>query len=316
MNNIFTVTLNPAIDREFTVPVISYDRVLRSCDQSIDFGGKGFNVSRMLKSLGTENTALGFLGGKSGERLEEGLKALGIETNFVWIKGETRTNISIKSAEEEHYIKVNEPGPMITEDEQENLIEKITNLSSPGDWWVLAGSLPPGVPTNYYTQMINIIQGNGAKVILDSSGTALSEGCCAFPFMIKPNVIELHNLSGMPIESTAQVVAASKFMQNQGIKMIVVSLSSKGAVLLFEKEIWIAKSPPIKEMNPTGAGDSLVGGIVWAFKQGKLLEDALRWGIACGAAAASLSGTRVGSFQDIKALYEKTEVQKLIYDRK
>lgn len=316
MNKIFTVTLNPAIDREFSVPVISYDQVLRSRAQSIDFGGKGFNVSRMLKSLGTSSTAIGFVGGKSGELLDEGLHSLGIETDFVWIEGETRTNVSIKSTAKNHYIKVNEPGPTITENEQKHLIDKITCLSSPGDWWILAGSLPPGVPTNYYARMITIIQGKGAKVILDSSGKALAEGCRAHPFMIKPNDIELRDLSEMPVESTAQVVAASKIVQNQDIKMIVVSLSSKGALLLSEKDIWLAKSPPIKEINPTGAGDSLVGGMVWAFEQGYKPIDALGWGVACGAAAASLSGTGVGSFQDIKALFEKTEVQKYDYERK
>jgi len=316
MNKIFTVTLNPAIDREFSVPAISYDQVLRSRAQSIDFGGKGFNVSRMLKSLGTSSAAIGFVGGKSGELLDEGLHSLGIETDFVWIEGETRTNVSIKSTAENHYIKVNEPGPTITENEQKHLIDKITSLSSPGDWWVLAGSLPPGVPPNYYARMITIIQGKGAKVILDSSGKALAEGCLAHPIMIKPNDIELHELSRMPVENIEQIITASKVLQDQGIKLIVISLGNKGAVLLSAEEAWFAKSPPIKEINPTGAGDSLVGGMVWAFEQGYKPIDALGWGVACGAAAASMSGTGVGSFQDIKALFEKTEVQKYDYDRK
>jgi len=312
MNKIFTVTLNPAIDREFSVPVIAYDQVLRSRAQSIDFGGKGFNVSRMLKSLGTSSIAIGFVGGRSGELLTEGLHSLGIETDFVWIEGETRTNVSIKSTAENHYIKVNEPGPTITEIEQKLLIEKITSLSSPGDWWILAGSIPPGVSMNYYARMITIIKGKGAKVILDSSGKALAEGYRAHPFMIKPNNFELRDLSEMPVDSMTQIVSASKVLRDQGVKLIVISLGDLGAVLLSAKEAWLVKSPPIKEVNPTGAGDSLVGGMVWAFEKDFQLVDALRWGVACGAAAASLNGTAVGSYQDIKALFEKTEAQQLI----
>jgi 1-phosphofructokinase family hexose kinase len=312
MNKIFTVTLNPAIDREFSVPVIAYDQVLRSRAQSIDFGGKGFNVSRMLKSLGTSSTAIGFVGGRSGELLDEGLHSLGIETDFVWIEGETRTNVSIQSTAENHYIKVNEPGPTITEIEQKLLIDKITNLSSPGDWWVLAGSIPPGVSMNYYAWMITIIKAKGAKVILDSSGKALAEGYRAHPFMIKPNNFELRDLSEMPVDSMTQIVSASKVLQDQGVKLVVISLGDLGAVLLSAKEAWFVKSPTIKEVNPTGAGDSLVGGMVWAFEKDFQLVDALRWGVACGAAAASLNGTAVGSYQDIKALFEKTEAQQLI----
>ena len=312
MNKIFTVTLNPAIDREFSVPVIAYDQVLRSRAQSIDFGGKGFNVSRMLKSLGTSSIAIGFVGGRSGELLTEGLHSLGIETDFVWIEGETRTNVSIKSTAENHYIKVNEPGPTITEIEQKLLIEKITSLSSPGDWWILAGSIPTGVSMNYYARMITIIKGKGAKVILDSSGKALAEGYRAHPFMIKPNNFELRDLSEMPVDSMTQIVSASKVLRDQGVKLIVISLGDLGAVLLSAKEAWLVKSPPIKEVNPTGAGDSLVGGMVWAFEKDFQLVDALRWGVACGAAAASLNGTAVGSYQDIKALFEKTEAQQLI----
>lgn len=309
MSHIYTVTLNPAVDRELTVPVITYDSVLRSSTQSVDFGGKGFNVSRMLKSLGAESTALGFVGGRSGELLNDGLLSLGIKTDFVWVSGETRTNVSIKSTEDNHYIKVNEPGPTITEKEQHALVEKISGLAQPGDWWVLAGSLPPGVPANYYAQLINLIQGSGGRVVFDASGKALAEGYHSKPFMIKPNDIELHELTGLPVETPEQVVQASQKLQEIGIQIIVISLGKKGAMLLSKDERWVAQSPPIQESNPIGAGDSLVGGMVWSLSQGHSVKEAIGWGVACGAAAASLSGTAVGSYEYVKELKTKTEIR-------
>ena len=311
MSQIYTVTLNPAVDRELTVPIITYDSVLRSSTQSVDFGGKGFNVSRMLKSLGSESTALGFVGGRSGELLNDGLLSLGIKTDFVWVSGETRTNVSIKSLGDDHYIKVNEPGPTISEKEQHALVEKISSLTQPGDWWVLAGSLPPGVPADYYAQLISIIQSSGARVVFDASGKALAEGIRAKPFMIKPNDIELHELTGLLVDTPEEILAASQKLQESGIQIIAISLGKKGAMLLTEEGKWLAQSPPIQESNPVGAGDSLVGGMVWSLSQGYPIKEAIGWGVACGAAAASLSGTAVGSYEYVKDLKTRTEIRLL-----
>ena len=311
MSQIYTITLNPAVDRELTVPVINYDQVLRSKTQNVDFGGKGFNVSRMLKSLGAESTALGFVGGKSGELLNEGLQSLGIQTDFVWISGETRTNVSIKSQKNDHYIKVNEPGPTITESEQKALVEKISRLTQPGDWWVIAGSLPPGIPADYYSQLIKILQSKHAKVVFDASGKPFAEGCLAQPFLVKPNDIELHEMTGMPVGTIEEITHAANKLQEMGIMITVVSLGKNGALLLSEQENWWAKSPPIQESNPIGAGDSLVGGMVFALSQDYPLEEALTWGVACGAAAASLSGTGVGSYEYVKSLKQQTETKRL-----
>jgi 1-phosphofructokinase family hexose kinase len=311
MSQIYTITLNPAVDRELTVPVINYNQVLRSKTQNVDFGGKGFNVSRMLKALGADSTSLGFVGGKSGELLKDGLRSLGIQTDFVWISGETRTNISIKSHENDHYIKVNEPGPTITKEEQEALVEKISQLCQSGDWWIIAGSLPPGIPTDYYAQLINILQSKNAKVVFDASGKPFTTGCLAQPYLVKPNDIELHEMTGLPVDTTDQIIKAANKLQEMGIEITVVSLGDKGALLLSQNENWLAKSPPIQEKNPIGAGDSLVGGMVYALSKGYPLSEALCWGVASGAAAASLSGTAVGSYEYVENLKQQTETQRL-----
>lgn len=302
---IYTVTLNPAVDRELIVPTIEYDSVLRALSCRVDYGGKGFNVSRMLRSLGTASMALGFAGGRSGELLRDGLETLNINTDFVWIAGETRTNISIFAQAQDHYLKVNEPGPTIAAAEQDELIEKVYQYARPGDWWVLAGSLPPGVPPIMYRRLIEIIQDEGACVILDTSDEALREGCLAGPFLAKPNDVEIHKLTEMPVASVPEIAAAALILQQMGVSNVIVSLGKRGALLVTENQTWIAASPTIVEKNPIGAGDSMVGGLVWGLSQEMLLPEALCWGVACGAATASMSGTAVGSRELVELLRDQ-----------
>lgn len=309
MSQIYTLTLNPAVDRELIVPHIAFDCVLRSTDQHLDFGGKGFNVSRMLQSLGTPSIALGFVGGKSGELLDEGLKSLGIKTDFVWIEGETRTNISIKTEMDDHYIKVNEPGPTISQASQDALLEKISRLCEAGDWWILAGSLPPGVPVSFYARLTHMLQTAGTKVVLDTSGKALVSGCQAVPYLVKPNEVELQELSQMPVNTRENSVRAAQLLLNMGIAIVVVSLGKQGALLVSKDGCWFVKSPKIKELNPIGAGDSMVGGLVWGLEQGKSLLESVQWGVACGSAAASLTGTAVGSPSLVERMFLETEIE-------
>ncbi|MBK6711349.1 MAG: 1-phosphofructokinase [Chloroflexi bacterium] len=292
---IYTVTLNPAVDKELVVPELAFDSVLRAGKTRVDFGGKGFNVSRMLQALGAESTAIGFAGGKSGDLLREGLESLGIGIDFVPVSGETRTNVSVVTEPASHYLKVNEPGPTISASELDELRRKVRALSREGDWWVLAGSLPPGVPTAVYAHLIADIQAAGGRVILDTSGEALGLGCGARPFLAKPNDVEAHQLTGLPVNNPAEIAAAAQAMQANGVGNVVVSLGKAGALLVDGTAVWQAASPKIQERNPIGAGDSMVGGLVFALSQGYAVAEALRWGIACGAATASLPGTAVGT---------------------
>ncbi len=308
---IFTVTLNPAVDRELTVADIVFDTVLRASDWRVDCGGKGFNVARMLKSLGVSSVALGFAAGKSGELLNDKLHSLGIETEFVWVEGETRTNVSIVSADNGHYVKVNEPGPTITEADLAQLAQKIGDRVQAGDWWVLAGSLPPGVPPMYYTELITIIQSAGAKVFLDTSDEALRQNCGAKPLLVKPNDEEAHELTGLPVNTPAEIAAVGKAISAMGPVSVVISLGKQGAVLIDAGKAWLAASPKIVAANPIGAGDSMVAGIVWGLSQGDSMQDALCKGIACGAATASQKGTSVGSLAQVKELLEKVELSQV-----
>lgn len=308
---IYTLTLNPAVDRELTVAAVEYDAVLRASESRVDFGGKGFNVSRMLKSLGTESTAVGFLGGRTGDLLREGLQELGIGTDFVKIQGETRTNISIVTENHSHYIKVNEKGPLATAEDQAALLAKIDAVTRPGDWWVLAGSLPPGVDDDFYARIIRTLNAHQASAILDTTGESLRLGCLEKPFLVKPNVEEARSLTGLPMGNIPEIVEAATAIRKMGAKNVVISMGKGGALLQTPHGSWRVESPRIQEKNPIGAGDSMVGGLVWALTQGRDLKESLAWGVASGAASASLPGTEVGSRSLVESLLAQVSFEEL-----
>lgn len=308
---IYTLTLNPAVDRELTVPTVEFDSVLRATESRVDFGGKGFNVSRLLKGMGTASTAVGFLGGRAGELLQDGLQSLGIGTDFVWVPGETRTNVSIVTQAHDHYIKVNEKGPLVDSAKQEELLAKIDALAKRGDWWVLAGSLPPGVPDNFYARIVHVLNKHEAQAILDTSGESLRLGCAEHPYLVKPNAEETHALTGLPMNTTTEIAAAAAEIRRLGAQNVVISMGKAGALLHTAEATWLTHSPTIQEKNPIGAGDSMVGGLVWALTEGFPLREALGWGVASGAATASLPGTEVGSRPLIEELCSRVQYEKL-----
>lgn len=305
---IYTLTLNPALDRELTVPDLVFDEVLRATALRIDYGGKGFNVSRALAELGAESVALGFVGGKTGEKLEAGLASLGIATDFTWVSEETRTNVSVVSQNQPHYLKVNESGPTVTSAEQDALITKVETLARPDDWWVLAGSLPPGATDAIYADVIEKLQAVGANAILDTSGTPLRHGCESGPFLVKPNAREAGELTGRRVETEEEVRAAAQSIHSLGVKLVLISMGKAGALLSDGDQTWLGEPPRIEERNPIGAGDASVAGLAWGLSQDLPLPEVLRWSVASGAAAASLDGTAVGSYEFIESLVEQVRV--------
>ena len=303
---IYTVTLNPALDRQYTVHEFTLNTVLRAQDSRVDIGGKGFNVSRALRQLGVPSTAMGFTGGKTGEILEEGLSNLGIRTDFVHIRGETRTNTSLLNQNGVDYLKVNESGPTITRDEMDQVINEVSKLARENDWWVLSGSLPPGVPPDFYADLIRVIQSNRARAALDSSGEALRLGCVASPALIKPNAEELAALTGGKVETSSDALEEMHAAHQMGAKWVLLSLGNEGAVLSDGQQVWKASAPAVEEINPIGAGDALLAGYLAGLVWGKERPEALRWAVASGAAAASLGGTRFGALDTVSSLFNKT----------
>lgn len=299
---IYTLTLNPAVDLELVVDDFKFDTVGRALQSRMDCGGKGFNVSRMLSNLKTSSIAMGFVGGKSGERLEQELHSLGIETDFNWIDGETRTNVSIVKADNTKYLKVNEAGPTVAAEDVDALTNKVRRNAKPDDWWVLSGSLPPGVPVTIYATLINIIEGAGASVMLDTSGETLRIGCEAEPTIIKPNMEEARELAAPICTDDASDADVATAVLAMGPKNMIISMGKDGALLATHDGLQMVKTPVVKERNPIGAGDSMVGGVIWGLSQGLPLIEALQNGIACGAATASRDGTELGSYEMVEEL--------------
>lgn len=308
---IYTVTLNPGIDKEYSVPEIRENQVLRASSVKTDIGGKGFNVSRMLINLGCTSTAMGFIGGYTGELLRKGLENLGIVTDLVEIEAESRTNISIVDAQNKKYIKVNEPGPLIKSSEIERLITKVMQSVKPGDWWIFSGSLPQSVPDEFFAQMITMISEKGANTVLDSSGIPFRLGCQASPFLIKPNLTEAILMSGKKADNLQQSIDMIPFIHNIGPQNVVISAGEEGALLSNGAEIWIGKPPVILERNPVGAGDAMLAGIVYSLTCSQPLPQAFKFGLACGSAAASLPGTAMPDQDGVADLLNQVVINPL-----
>jgi len=301
---IYTVTLNPALDRTLTVPRLLLNDVLRAQGTRLDWGGKGFNVSRALLALGECSTALGFMGGETGRRMEKGLNDLGIRTEFIYTAEETRTNIIIQEAGSEQHIKVNEHGPSVSQAEQAALLSLVERKVQPGEYWLLCGSLPPGLPADFYAQLIQRLQAGGAKACLDTSGEALRLGLRARPFLIKPNRSEAEELAGHSVRTEAEINRAAAFFLQQGVERVAISLGGDGLHLSSTQQSVQARPPAVSIQNPTGAGDALLAGLLWAFMNGCTLAEAARWGVAAGTTAAQQPGVEFGTRQEVEMLYE------------
>lgn len=299
---IVTVTLNPVLDHTLVVPKILFDDVLRTGETRFDWGGKGLNVSRALKALGVESTVTGFTGGVAGRVLETGLAALDIPADFIHIAGETRTNVVILEEQTGRHIKVNTPGPHVQAGELDALTHKISRQVSPGSTWVFCGSLPPGAPEDLYETLISLVQRKGGKAILDTNGAPLRAGCQAIPFLVKPNLKEAEEVSGIAIRSEASAARAVDFFLKQGIRLVALSMGSDGLLLASREQAVRVRCPLVSAQNPTGAGDALLAGLIYALEQKLTLEEAARWGVAAGSAAAARPDVGFGAPEEVKAL--------------
>lgn len=305
--DVYAVTLNPGLDRTLTVPEIRYNEVLRATESRLDWGGKGFNVSRALAALGVESTAMGFVGGAVGGMLESGLHELGIETDFLPLAGETRTNTVVAEAGSGRYIKVNEPGPTVNAEAVEALYARVGLSATEGSLWALCGSLPPGAPADVYAKLIALIQGGGGRVFLDASGIALHDGCAAMPYLVKPNAEEAAEFSGVEVTSIEDAQRAVNAFRLAGAQTVALSLGAAGLLYACDGEVVRARPPQLKVRTVVGVGDALLAGLIYATRLGLGCAASARWGVAAGTAAAIGEGVSVGSMDAVAAIYERVE---------
>jgi len=309
---IVTVTPNPGLDRTLSVPQLEFDEVLRASSVRLDWGGKGFNVSRALYDLDMESVAMGFVGGATGKMLEQGLFDLGIETDFATVAGETRTNIVIRQEGTDRYIKVNEAGPFVHAEELSQFLDRAADRAQAGDIWVLAGSLPPGVPDHFWAQLIGLLKMAGAMVVLDSSGIPLQLGCEAAPTMVKPNAQEASQALGMTISSREDAMKAAKRFLDMDIQTVVLTMGTEGVLLANAQEaVWGKPPQDVSAQNPTGAGDALLAGLIYAMSHDLSLEEMACWGTAAGTASAMTEGVRAGRLSEVRELSKRVTTERL-----
>jgi 1-phosphofructokinase family hexose kinase len=305
---IMTVTLNPSLDKCLTLERLRLGELNRAEANRVDVGGKGINVSCALLALGVPSLAMGLWGGTTGQRLAQGLQALGIPHDFVTMSGETRSNLTIVEEGEGRVTKLNEPGPTVTPAELVALLERVRARAAPGQWWAFSGSLPPGAPDGTYADLIEVVQAAGARVVLDSSGHALARGWRAQPYGLRCNVEEAEELLGLRLAAEPDLLRVVPRLRDSGVSLACISRGADGAILATGRLTVLARPPRVQVKSPVGAGDAALAGLLYATSAGLDWPDVARWCVAAGTAAAMQEGTAVGDRTLIESLLPQVGV--------
>lgn len=289
---IITVTMNPAIDKTVEIDSLVQGGLNRIKKVEYDAGGKGINVSKTICELGGSSIATGFLGGNNGKTIASVLKEKGIENDFIWVDGETRTNTKVFE-ENGALTELNEPGPVITGEKLEALIDKLLGYAGIDTLFVLSGSIPAGVPKDTYARIIREVHKKGSKVLLDADGELFRLGVEASPDMIKPNRAELEEYAEMDYRASEEELLkiAGKFKE-KGIDIIAVSMGKSGAMFLTEDISAKCPALSVKAHSTVGAGDAMVAGLAYSWDEGLSGEETVRLCMAVSAGAVTTVGTK------------------------
>ena len=284
---IYTVTFNPAIDYVVHIGDIALGMTNRSETEEMYFGGKGINVSAVLKELGVKSKALGFVAGFTGKALTEGVRNMGIDADFVTLTGgNTRINVKIKSKEE---TEINGQGPDIDQKAIEALFGKLNQLGA-GDLLILAGSVPKTLPGDIYEKILAFLSGRDIKFVVDATGELLVNVLKYKPFLVKPNKDELGEIFGVILKTEEEIIACAKRLKEMGARNVLVSMAGDGSILVDENgQVHVCSACKGEVKNSVGAGDSMVAGFVAGIMNGNY-EHALKLGTAAGGATAFSEG--------------------------
>ena len=281
---IYTVTFNPALDYVVRMDELARGQVNRTVSEDVQLGGKGINVSWVLRELGHENVALGFVAGFTGKAIEDGLAAKGVATDFIHLPaGLTRINVKLKAGEE---TEINGKGPDISAEALEALYHKLDALGE-GDVLVLAGSIPASMPSDVYESILARLEGKKVLCAVDATRDLLVNVLKYRPFVIKPNNHELGEIFGRTLTTDEEIRECAAKLQEQGARNVLVSMAGDGAMLLDENGVChrlAAHKGKVK--NSVGAGDSMVAGFLAGYLDSGDYEQALRVGSAAGSATA------------------------------
>ncbi len=300
---IVTLTLNPALDKSTSTERLVPEQKLRCSQVQLDAGGGGINVSKGIRKLGGQSTAVFPTGGATGLRLQSILQEADIDIRVHTVPGETRENYSVTEISTNFQYRFTMPGVEITENQADTLLSIVAQLRP--DYLVASGSLPPGLPETYYEKVAAFAKKIDARFILDTSGAALQAAADEGLYLLKPNLAELSALVGVEKLEMNQVDDAALDIIRQGkCEVVVVSLGPQGALLVTRDGFEHIPAPMAKKRSTVGAGDSMVAGMVWALSEGKSFREMAQTGVACGTAATMNPGTELFHKADVERLLE------------
>ena len=302
---IYTVTLNPAIDY-YVVMKEFVEGNLNTAEEGYTLaGGKGINVSKVLKNFGKDSVALGFVGGFTGSFIKDDIKACNIAERFIELEENTRINMKLKTEKTENEIAGK--SPKISKENIEKLLDEIKNIKK-DDILILSGSVPNTIDKGIYSEIIEKLP-EGTKVILDTRGEPFTKALDKGVFITKPNIDELSEFFQKKLETTEEIVEAGKKLRAMGSKNVIISMGKEGSILISEKGVYKGNAPKGKLISSVGAGDSMVAGITYGLIEGKELEEAYKFGIASGSATAFSEG--LTTFETMENLLKEIIIEKI-----
>lgn len=281
---IYTVTFNPSLDYIIRLDKFTAGAINRTRYEQILGGGKGINVSIVLKNLGHDSVALGFTAGFTGEEIKRQLAEFGVKNDFVQLKeGNSRINVKVKADEE---TEINGQGPVITEEAQAQLFAQLDKLEE-NDTLVLAGSIPNTLPDDIYQRIMDRLAGRGIRIVVDATKNLLLNVLPYHPFLIKPNNHELGEMFGVVLKNDEEIIAHAKKLQEKGARNVLISMAGDGAILLTENgQTYKCLAPKGTLVNSVGAGDSMVAGFICGLNETGSYERAFLMGVSTGSASA------------------------------
>lgn len=307
---ILSITLNPSVDRTVFLDGLKVHDTNRIARTETDAGGKGVNLSRVAHELGAATTSLAFAGGGSGAYIERVLQSDGVPCRFVPVQGETRINISIEDGSGQPPTTLNEKGPTIHPEEWEKLRLIAVELGRKASWTTMGGSIPPGLGAESYRELAMLLRPLGTRLCIDCDGEAMKHALSIVPDAIKPNRQEAERLLGRKIAKRDDALGAADEWHRQGVGYAMVSLGAEGAVLACAEGRFVGTPPRLESKSTIGSGDSLLGAFFAMLERGAPAADALRWGMAAGAATALTDGSDIGRRDVIESLVKAVEIRR------
>lgn len=310
--SVLCLTMNPAVDLATETERVVPTHKLRCGSTLHDAGGGGVNVARVLTRLGGHCLSVCPAGGPSGHWLEKRMRDEGLESVFLPIADETRVSFTVHEHSTGAEFRFVMPGPQLSEAEWQSALRYMENLQPFPAIVVASGSLPPGVPTDFYARLARLCRARSARLVLDTSGPALAAALAEGVYLFKPNLKELAELAGRPLDSAAQWQAAARQLVLDGrAEVVALTLGHLGALLVTRDAMWCAPPLDVEVSSAVGAGDSFVGALVWGLQQCLPTEQAFRWGVAAGTATLLSAGTALCTPEDVRRLQALARVERV-----